>query len=163
VKRFVGTALVVVLSQAVFALPANAIVRRGLSPASVCAKDVPSAAALTPLIGTETQVPSCVLAGARQYKAVEVVVTGSTGAFSFSAYPASRAHIDEPAIASGFNAQYRKKRFGALGKNGAVWIYKGYRIGAWFTRGGQFIFIVGSTRIRADIVPTAEAIYAAIG
>jgi hypothetical protein len=156
---FVGAGSLVALLLAAFPLPAGAIVPRGFTIASVCAEDVPSAAALAPLIGTAA--PDCGGGGADH--AVEVYLSGSTGNVGFYAYPASKAHIVRPEIVAEFNGRGHKEHVAALGKNGVVWLFRGVPGAALFTRGGQFIWVDGSLTPSADIVPLAKAIYAQIG
>jgi len=156
---FAGAASLVAVLLAAFALPAGAIGPRSFSPTSVCTKDVPSAAALAPLIGTEA--PDCGNGGADH--AVEVYISGSTGNVGFYAYPASKAHIVRPEIVAEFNGRGHKKHLAGLGKNGVVWLFSGVPGAALCTRGGQFIWVDGSLTPSADIVPFAKAIYAQIG
>lgn len=143
---------VVVLSLAAFALPADA---------GVCTRDVPSAATLARLIGKLSGSPDCAPGGANGQ--VEVYVTGSKGSVGFFAYPASRAPIVQPQIEGEFNGRLHQKHLAALGKDGAVWSYHGAPADAWFTRGGQFVWIDGNLTPSDDVVRLAKMIYAKIG
>jgi hypothetical protein len=131
-----------------------------MSDASVCANDVPAAAALAPLIGAESA-PDCGNGGANG--AVEVFITGATGNVGFYAYPASKARIVRPEIVGEFDGKGHKKHLAALGKGGVVWSYHGAPLAALFSRGGQFIWVGDDPTSPADIVPLAKAIYAKIG
>jgi CubicO group peptidase (beta-lactamase class C family) len=150
--RFACAGFVVVLSLAAFALPADA---------SVCTRDVPSAAALSGLIGKLSQKPDCAPGGANGQ--VEVYVTGSKGSVGFYAYPASKARIVQSQIEGEFNGRLHEKHLAALGTNGAVWSYHGAPADAWFTRGGQFVWIDGTLTGSKDVIRLAKKIYAKIG
>jgi hypothetical protein len=150
--RFACSGVATVLALAVVALPADA---------SVCTRDVPSVAALAPLIGKLSQAPQCAPGGANGQ--VEVDVTGSKGSVGFFAYPATKAHIVQPQIEAEFQGKLHEKHVPALGTSGAVWTYHGAPADAWLERGGQFVWVDATLTSSKDVVRLAYKIYAKIG
>lgn len=152
--------LLLAASLVVFAAPAGASVSRGFNAATVCAKDLPSAALLKSLVGVE-EAPDCVNGGADG--GIEIYISGTTGAVGYYIYSASKAHKVQAEVEGEFNGRLHKRHLAALGKEGTVWTYKGKPGDAWFTRGGQFVWIDGTLTSSADVIPVAKAIYAKIG
>ena len=152
VGRLACAGAVAALWLAAFALPAQA---------SVCSRDVPSAAALAPLIGKLSQRPDCVRGGASGQ--VEIYITGSKGSVGFYSYPATKAKVVQAEIEGEFEGKLHEKSFAALGGGGAVWSYHGAPADAWFTRGGQFVWIDATLTASKDVIPLAKKVYAKIG